>query len=76
LLQLADHIRAVHCSLPLLIHDHTILANDVQAAELSQCFLSRGVGRPPRGNETLCPHLEMKRQLVVHLTRDVCASKR
>jgi hypothetical protein len=73
--QLAHDMRSVHSLLPLLIHDDTILTNDVDVAELTQRLLAGGVGGPACRHETLRPHLEVKCQLVIHLARDVCATK-
>jgi hypothetical protein len=64
----------MHSLLSLLIHDDTILTNDVHVTELSKGFPPRSVGRPAGRDETLRSHLEMKRQLVVHLARDVRAA--
>ena len=65
----------MHRALPLFIHDDAIVAYGVDVAELTQGFTPSRVGRPSRGDETLRTHLEVKRELVVHVARQVRASE-
>jgi hypothetical protein len=75
LLNLTDDVRSVGCSLSLLIHDDTILTNDVDVTELAHCLPPGRIDGPSGGDQALRSHLEMERQLVVHLAGDVSASK-
>ena len=76
LLQLFHHIGSLHCTLSLFVHDDAVVSHGGDVAELTQGFLSGRVGRPSGGDQSLRAHLEVERQLVVDLARDVRAAKR
>ena len=69
--KLGHHICSPHRSLSLLVHGDAVLTHRTDVAELAQGLLSRAVRIPAGIHESLHSHLEMERELVVDLPRDV-----
>jgi hypothetical protein len=67
---LADAVEQLHAHgvlLPSLGELPAVVAGIVQVAEESECLAPRGVGRPSIRDQLTCPHLEVKRELIVDL---------